>query len=194
MELRDAPADLRGELGWSGDEKTPLAFFARKRGKEKKVSNPNRFLFLFFFFLSTLYQPFLLFFSGLFSLPLPHPLQIRVPTTTNNNKQDPKAGADEVYAAEEAKIEAAGKGKAAVSASASASAAATASAAAAASASIPAARDLKGDGDPLAAVEFSETAFPTGAVVPVRILGAFALIDEVRRKERDIDFFCQPSF
>ena len=50
------------------------------------------------------------------------------------------------------------------------------------------------DGDPLDAVEFSETAFPTGAVVPVRSLGAFALIDEVRRKERDIDFFCQPSF
>ena len=62
----------------------------------------------------------------------------------------------------------AGKGKAAVSA------------AFAASAPIPAAKDLKGDGDPLDAVELSETAFPTGTVIPVRILGAFALIDEVR--------------
>lgn len=84
-------------------------------------------------------------------------------------EQDPKAGVDEVYAAEETKIEEAGKGKATA-------------AAVSASSTIPAARDLKGDGDPLDAVEFSETAFRTGTVVPVRILGSFALIDEVGRR------------
>ena len=92
--------------------------------------------------------------------------------------QDPKAGADEIYAAEEAKMEAEG-GKESTSASASASSAAAVTTAAAASPSIPAAKDLKGDGDPLDAVELSETAFTTGTVLPVRILGAFALIDEV---------------
>ena len=51
---------------------------------------------------------------------------------------------------------------------------------------VPAAKDLKGDGDPLDAVELSERAFSTGDVVPVRILGAFALIVEVR--ERDEGF------
>ena len=70
----------------------------------------------------------------------------------------------------------AGKGKYAASASAAAATTPTSS-------SVPAAKDLKGDGDPLDAVELSETALTTGTVVPVRILGAFALIDEARRKK-----------
>ena len=89
--------------------------------------------------------------------------------------EDQNAGADEVYAAEEARVEA-GKGKSAASASAAAATTPTSS-------SVPAAKDLKGDGDPLDAVELSETALTTGTVVPVRILGAFALIDEARRKK-----------